>query len=255
MTVDPFEGLVWAARRTSDTVNSYDRNGVFLDEAVGFSSSDKYVALVAGTMPSGLVARLSFAGNANDSSGNGFNGAVSGSAVYTADRHGVAGQALQFDGSTYVSLPADAAFSLSSFTLYTIFKSSTVTAEYAPLINKGTATGYGNYFLALFSGRGAYVEDFADGNYSGFTSDGTIASNRFVHHAVTLQGSSLLGYVNGALSSVLGEVPTPVMNDQPVIIGGHPAFEISFKGVIDEVFIFNRALSPAEVKQLYERLK
>jgi hypothetical protein len=45
------------------------------------------------------------------------------------------------------------------------------------------------------------------------------------------------------------------MNDLPVMIGAQPAFNRHFNGVIDEVLIFNRALSPAEMKQLYDRLK
>ena len=72
---------------------------------------------------------------------------------------------------------------------------------------------------------------------------------------MTVEGSSLLGYVNGALVTSFGNVPVRLMDEYPVIIGGHPAFERSFSGVIDKVLIFNRALSPAEMKQLYDRLK
>jgi len=256
LTVDPFQGLVWATSNTVDSVKAYRSDGTLLDTATGFSTSQKYVALVAGTLPSGLVARLSFGGNPNDSSGHGFVGVVSGSPVYTTDRHGLAAQALQFDGRSKVTLPVDAAFSLSSFTLYAVFKTPTPMYQYA-LISKGTSTGYGNYFLGLDpqSGRGQYFQDIPGGGYGSLTTNVTLATDTFVHHAVTVEGSSLLGYVNGALVTSFGNAPVRLMNDFPVIIGGHPTFERSFSGVIDEVLIFNHALSPAEMKQLYDRLK
>jgi hypothetical protein len=43
-------------------------------------------------------------------------------------------------------------------------------------------------------------------------------------------------------------------NDQPLRIGNHcdPSFRTFFKGIINQVAIYNRALSAAEVDALYE---
>lgn len=262
IAVDPFQGLVWASVfedlsgvQLLGGVMAYRSDGAPVSFASGFSTSQKYIALVAPALPRGLIARLSFAGNANDSSGNGFHGEVSGAEAYAADRHGIEGQALQFAGSTSVALPASPAFTLDTFTLYAVFRAPGAAARY-PLINKGTATGFGNYYLGLLSdsGRGEYVEDVAGGNYSATTTLSSLAIDSFVHHTVTLQKATLSAYADGAPLLSTGPVPAPLKNELPVIIGAHQGFDLFFNGVIDEVLIFDRALSPAEVKLLHDRL-
>lgn len=77
---------------------------------------------------------------------------------------------------------------------------------------------------------------------------------QWVHLAVTFDGRSVLMYVNGqALSE--GSAQTDRFVQGPVFIGGADVWERDsggfWKGALDEVAIFNRALSSTQVKQLY----
>ena len=52
---------------------------------------------------SNLIAYYPFSGNANDSSGNGYNGTISGDPQLTTDRFGNSNSAYNFDGNGAVS--------------------------------------------------------------------------------------------------------------------------------------------------------
>lgn len=91
------------------------------------------------------------------------------------------------------------------------------------------------------------------------TSDNAIADGAWHHAAATFDGANLKLYVDGQLQKQVvplrGEI---VVNDNPLTIGmngSNPSLQErgqSFDGAIDEVMIFNRALSADEVKGLLE---
>lgn len=59
-------------------------------------------------------------------------------------------------------------------------------------------------------------------------------------------------YVNGVLVNTLNCTAVFTPNNQELYIGKHgdPAFPYNFKGVIDEIRIYKKALCEGEVKQL-----
>ena len=75
-----------------------------------------------------------------------------------------------------------------------------------------------------------------------------LAVKTWSHVAVTYDGEMLQLYLNGTqVSSTLqtGAIATSV---NPLQIGGDSLYGQFFKGMIDEVRIYNRALSPAEIQ-------
>jgi hypothetical protein len=63
-------------------------------------------------------------------------------------------------------------------------------------------------------------------------------------------------YKNGILVSQRTDIPAPTYDTSKVFIGERgDHFMHTFKGLIDEVRIYNRALSDAEIKALYETTK
>ena len=71
--------------------------------------------------------------------------------------------------------------------------------------------------------------------------------NTWTHLAGTYDGAVLRLFVNGvevANIPVSGPMPT---STGPLRIGGNSLWKEFFKGRIDEVRIYNRALSPAEI--------
>lgn len=71
------------------------------------------------------------------------------------------------------------------------------------------------------------------------------------HNLVVKSGTTLTYYRNGVVIGS-GEVTGNPLNPQPLYIGGQNGVE-NFSGLLDEVAIFNRALSPAEVTDVYNR--
>ena len=70
--------------------------------------------------------------------------------------------------------------------------------------------------------------------------------------AVTYDGSSEKAYVNGAFESSYTPSPAPNVSLTSVSIGGKIfSGDIAFTGLIDDVRIYNRALSASEIAAMY----
>ncbi len=188
-----------------------------------------------------------------DSSGNGYTATLAGN---TAKAIGKIGQGLYFDGSgDYVAVPYTAALAPASAISYGAwFKSSDVSAN-TRIISK---TEFGGFNLGLndtVSGISATVNTTNGGyHYVNYPSP---QNNRWYHAFVTYDGSNVSLYVDGQLAS--STPATGLANftrTNPLCIGSEPnstacTYGNYLTGLIDEVRIYNRALAPAEVKQLY----
>jgi len=80
--------------------------------------------------------------------------------------------------------------------------------------------------------------------------------NEWRHVAAVLDSSSLRIYVDGVLAASTNTVIRPLAQlqaDGDVVIGNMsgPKSELGFKGLIDELAIYNRALNPAEIQAIY----
>jgi len=114
-----------------------------------------------------------------------------------------------------------------------------------------------NYWLFLnSSGKlGFYVKDI-DGDSTSLVTTDALQTGQWYQVAVTFLNGSVNLYINGALSEAGNlSVNTLIINDADLEIGsgqvaggarGH-----YFKGLIDDVKIYNRALTPEEIRRLY----
>ena len=71
--------------------------------------------------------------------------------------------------------------------------------------------------------------------------------NTWTHLAVTYDGASLKLYVNGAQVGSRPQSGSIPVTDGPLTLGGNRVWGEHFAGLIDEVRIYNRALSSAEI--------
>jgi len=213
----------------------------------------------------GLVAYYPFNGNANDESGNGLHGTVYG-ATLTQDRFGNAGKAYWFDGE-------DDYIKVSRFD----FKNSsqrTITLWLKPERHKNNESRdfiskhshEGNVALLLRTEQdGKYdLEWTIGGRFYDFTSDVTGQPNdavgfiepRYGHYdfyAAIYDGEKIWLYINGEYVKALHVKGDIAENALPLTIGAYaakPSLE-NFKGIIDDICIYNRALSKEELQQLY----
>jgi hypothetical protein len=203
----------------------------------------------------GLVGWWPFNGNANDASGNGNNGAVNG-APLAEDRFGSANRAYALDGvNDFISVQHSSSFVLNNqFTVSIWFKP--VTTQNSVLIEKFTATGNygdGGFQIAL------RTNDYVDFNVVHNDADNFVYSNsqssvnQWQQVLAAWDGSEIRLYQNGVEVEVAPFTAT--LNDclEPLSIG-HRAFpnDLHFNGSIDDIGIWNRALTPAEIQALYD---
>lgn len=224
------------------TVSAYDAAGNESEK----SSQACATTLSTPDLNDGLIAYYGFEGNANDSSGNGNHGTEYGGINYL---DGKIGKAAMFDGeNTYISVADNSSLRLNIFT---------ITAWVRPDIiwggNRIAEKGDSNsYWLDINPDAKALV-GFYDGGYNDLISEENILSNNWYFIAGTYDGDSLKIYINGTLDNSLTLFSTPYQSDQPLIIGWkyNGITEDHFSGLIDELRIYNRALSESKIQELY----
>lgn len=204
------------------------------------------------TSNSGLVAAYSFnqgsGSTLTDSSGNNNHGSVSGANWVT----GLAGNALSFDGVDDLVTIADA----NSLDLTT---GMTLEAWVRPADRQGWSTviakerGGNNVGYVLYASAG--TDEPPQGSIVTASDDigardrKLLPLNTWSHLVTTYDGAQLRLYVNGSLVSstaVTGAINT---SSNPLRIGGNTVFSDEyFRGLIDEVRIYNRSLNEAEIQ-------
>ncbi len=197
-----------------------------------------------------LVAAYSFdegsGTTVTDASGNNNTGTISGATWTTAGKFG---GALVFDGtSAKVTIPDAPSLRLTTdMTLEAWVKPSTVTAAWRDVIYKGND----NYLLEGTAPNGGGVP--AGGgtfgaNFVATYGTAPLAVNTWTHLALTYNGATLRLYVNGVQVASQAQTGNLVTSANPLQIGGDSIFGQYFQGTIDEVRIYNQALSPSEIQ-------
>jgi len=191
---------------------------------------------------SGLVAWWPMNGNANDTSGNGVNGTVNG-ATLTTGKNGQANGAYAFNGtSTYIGIPT---ISIPTAVTASAWVYSSNFSQNAFIIGKNPVNTQWEVF---FEASGLKWRGGAP--YDNGTSCSLPANNAW-HHIVGSQSGAVTAlYIDGALCKTMS-VSTPIGNGTGTIEIGRYTTGYYFNGSIDDVRIYNRALTPAEVSALY----
>jgi hypothetical protein len=196
----------------------------------------------------GLVAAFGFdegsGTSAVDVSGNGNDGTVSGAGRVA----GKFGGALSFDGvDDIVVVPDAAALDLTSGMTIEAWVRPTQASGWRTVALKETAGGlaYGLYAHDSAVGPGAYV------NVGALDENATVPTaltlGAWTHVAATYDGAALKVYVNGALAATHALSGSLVQSGRPLGIGGNRVWGEYFAGAIDEVRIYDRALSAAQI--------
>jgi len=244
-----------AAKVRSDSINIHDTNKGQYHSPVGAPKTGQPVETSI-INDDRLMAFYPFNGNANDVSGHGYDGTVSG-AVLTNDRFNLPTSAYSFDGlNDSIGLPNDFQY-----------PSMTLCAWIQPLYNNDSSKSifmkYNlySYFTFGYDPDGfIYACIYPDGPapvYQWFIQSpaGSINTDKWVFTTVVINGDndSVYLYINSEL--VAYESITPGGISEPVYISlgySHDPYVDDFNGKIDEVRIYNDALSGMEVAELYD---
>jgi hypothetical protein len=195
---------------------------------------------------------------AKDSSGNGRDGTLLGAPQWIAGKIGAG--ALSFDGVDDVVQVADApALALSNALTLSAWVKLNNFSTYYFIVDKqpsGTAgTNYpGNYeFRTTPAGLVQFGHQTSQGtDFTFYDSASGLTAGRWTHVVVTVvKAGQVKFYIDGTpAGSVAQSMNFPVLNNEPVRIGGRKDGYSFFNGCLDDVRIYNRALTVDAIKDV-----
>ncbi len=231
-----------------------------------------YGVMTYAQLPSnGLVAYYPFNGNANDESGNGNDGSVYGNTAIAVDRFGNPDKAYTFGGLNtpgYIHVPNSNSLKFQNACTYSMWVklaglygmngwgqavSEGVHCVFAKDADQGgkmngviLGSDINNYFLTWVSWIGNQQSALITGSHLG----------QWVHLVYVLdsQNSSITFYVDGVLSgSYQTSFSFTASNNADLFFGKFnlAGYTYPLNGSIDDIAIYNRALSMSEVEQIY----
>jgi hypothetical protein len=234
----------------------------------------KLPAQVPSNVPSnGLKAWYPFSGNANDLSGTNLNGTVVG-ATLTTDRNGTPNSAYSFTTNQQINIPNSTALNYYPLTISLWYNASLFqTGAQTNIFSKYVASSWNGYQIVFgdntnisnnggvenngFGTQAWYVRS-TNNKVIGYYGEQSflqpnINLNTWYHYVFVLDSSGGKIYVNGQLISSHNWTGTAgaCSNSYLWKIGGQYEVSSWFNGKIDDVGIWNRALSSSEIQQLY----
>lgn len=225
-----FEGATWIATKDNVASNPTTNNAV--------------------APTNGLIAYYPFNGNANDESGN-VRHLTNNGAVFTTSRFGTASSSAQFVGAASYMVGGNW-FTHQTFTISLWVKPDATQTAYATIIDNNHLTGI-NWVL--------HQNNTSLNNYyfagSPISSSFSIPSGQWQSVQIVKTTNSVQVFKNGSLiaSNAVGLISydgSQILNlgryGRDAVIESDRRY---FKGLIDDVRIYNRALSESEVAQLY----
>jgi hypothetical protein len=183
---------------------------------------------------------------ASDATGHGNTGTLQNGAGWTT---GVHGTAVNLDGvDDYVSIVNSFRLTSANFTLDAWIKGDPTMEQFGRILDSGYATGFA---LGRNGGGRQVLFEFRGSPYLISTTEAI--DNTWHHVAVVKSGGTATIYVDGAAQGSVAVNPDVPTNTLPLWIGYNPGEGTRghWKGQLDEVHIYDRALSAAEVQANY----
>jgi hypothetical protein len=200
----------------------------------------------------GLVGWWPFNGNANDESGNGYNGLITG-ATATQDRFGANNSAYSYNGLTdYIAV--DYSFDFEFRTISCWFKPATLLGNWNSaghiITMDDDALTYGMVSIKIEDSvltlrAGGEATPFLDSLYQTNIWYNVVVVRNIVETKYYLNGNLIGSGISGGSGSTVN--PNPYL-----VIGSGRVYTLqNFNGDIDEIGIWNRALTDCEIADLY----
>ena len=241
-TTAPYS-ISWDARTFS--AGSHQIRAVATDTSGNTTTSAAIPVTVDNT---GLVAAYGFEEpsgiTATDSSGQANNGTINGPTRTTDGRFG---SALAFDGSNDEVTVADSA-SLDLTTAMTLeaWVRPSGGSGWQTALMKETSNGlaYGLYASSDTNRPSAHVNTTREFDTRG---PAALPAGTWTHLAATYDGANLRLYINGALANSIAVTGSMATSTNPLRMGGNAIWGEHYGGLIDEVRVYRRTLSAAEI--------
>ena len=245
----PPYSVTWSSSSVAN--GSHAVTAVARDAAGRSTTSPLVTVTVANTGPSGLVGGWSFdegsGPTAGDRSGRGNNGTLTGGPSWTASgRHG---GALVFDGvNDLVTIPDAASLDLTNQLTMAAWVRPTALGSWRQVLLKERPGGLAYALYATNNASQRPNATLTIGADREVNAPAALATNTWTHLAMTYDGAAMRLYVNGSQVATRNQTGSTVVSAGPLQIGGNTIWNSEwFTGAIDDVRLYNRALTATEV--------
>lgn len=212
-------------------------------------------------LENGLIAHYSFNNcDARDDSGNGSDGILFGKMNCAC---GVEGDGLELDGmQDYIEFHGDVNnyFTTSDFTVSYYFKAGKYSIFQQSMLSKRATCEEINMLDIQLNVNQKFIDtDLYESPHKYFRDiSPDLDSTVWMHFAVVREGIYARTYINGELRQEATRCSgVDLTNDAVLSFGNSPCIRggrtVRFKGVLDELKVYNRALSAEEIMELYSR--
>jgi hypothetical protein len=182
-----------------------------------------------------------------DRSGSGNHGSITGAGRVA----GKVGQGMQFDGATsLVNLGASAITNFANpMSTCAWVRSSSVASDQTIVVNSYN-NDINNAFNFYIANSEINFTHASGGVYTGAAKTSGLTKNSWAHFCATWSGGTTKLYKDGIEMTALTGDPS-YMNDENLIGSRVGIFDRVWNGTLDDVRIYSRALTGAEVKKIY----
>ena len=194
-----------------------------------------------------------------DSSDYGNNGTLYNGPVRTSD--GRATQVLQFDGvNDYVRVPSSSSLNMTNAMTISLWVKVSSSGSWQTIVGKLVSEGantypFYDYSLVAVGGTGGFYARAAIATASStyvYADSSSLVSYDAWHHLVAVyNGSTLTIYVDGVSAGSVAGTGALKTSGQALFMGRNGSGGDNFKGTIDDVRLYNRALSATEIQNVY----
>ncbi|MDA9774376.1 T9SS type A sorting domain-containing protein, partial [Saprospiraceae bacterium] len=200
----------------------------------------------------GLIGFYQLDGNTMDESGLEHNGTKVGLLSSTEGRNGEENGALLFNGG-YIDLGNPSAFQMTESISISAWINPSEINGWQAIASKWSGFDLDGYYLGI-NPEGNVVRWNLD--IPNPVESGAVEINKWTHIVATHDGELTKLYVNGVLVEEMAYNKPIVNNDANVYIGSQFNFpdESTFRGAMDEILFYNRALSDSEVLEIFNFL-
>ena len=203
----------------------------------------------------GLVAWYPFDGNASDMSGNGNHGTVNG-ATLGIDRHGTEGKSYNFDGvNDWIEVLHNEQINFNSSSKFSLHLWVKILGPYSVIEKWHGSASYPFVVRAGLDGvhKSLHFAKWDEVNHPIISMDsvGKIG-DEFHSYAFICEPNKISAFMDGRFELSENIEIGEIHNNHNLFIGRRGGSEIRyFKGSIDDIRIYDRALSAEEIKLLY----
>jgi hypothetical protein len=225
---------------------------------------------------SGLVAYYPLDGNADDASGNGHDGGVYG-ATLLGDRNGAADQAYHIENFDYIALDANAFDGLNDFTVsfWVLFEGFNEGCDdYNTILSVASQRRDNELLIGYASDKpcfDVFENQFFVGINTGLSGNpdlrpfdvNTVVKDGEWHSiTVTRSGSTATLYIDGSKAGGSIRVPSnairtagngAILGQEQDAVGTRFDIDQNLSGQMDDIYVYDRALSESEVQTLVGR--